>query len=63
MDGYNGEHYRDKTAQKAIAKVEREDRERMKEAIQAVKRVLWLRGLELVGRITLQDIRTGRLFK
>ena len=63
MDGYNGEHYRDKTAQRAIRRIEREDKERIGEAVQAVKRVLWLRGLELVGRITLQDIKTGRQFK
>lgn len=63
MDGYNGEHYRDVTAQKAIRRVEREERERIGEAIAEVKRVLWLRGFAYEGRIILVDSKTGRIYR
>lgn len=63
MNGYNGEHYRDTTAQRAIQRVEREERERIKAAIAEVRRVLWLRGFELESRVILVDTKTGRIFK
>lgn len=63
MDGFNGEHYRDTTAQKAIRHIECEERERIDEAIKAMKQELWLRGYEPVGRIILMDTRTGKIYR
>lgn len=63
MNGYNGEHYRDTTAQRALRRMERKEKERLKEAIAEVKRVLWLRGFEPYGRIILVDSKTGKIYK
>lgn len=64
---YNSHGYRDITAYQAIKAVEREERKKCEQraaaSIRAVKRQLMANGFELIERIALRDIRTGREFR
>ena len=58
------EHYEDKTANMAIAKVNREQRnKRFRTVIHAVKGTLRIFGFELMNRMVLRDNRTGRIYR
>ena len=62
----NGEGYPDPTAYdalKILAERQDQDRQRISAVIHIVRCVLDLAGFELVGRIELQDKRTGRVYR
>ena len=59
-EDYNPEHYRDPTPRAAIAH-EAKDEWRRK-AIYAARAALKAHGFEAVGRITIIDQRTGKMF-
>ncbi len=56
----NHEHYNDPTADKAIKKIRYEE-EKINRTIAAIKHVVWLAGFKVVGRIVLEDKKTGRV--
>ena len=58
------EHYEDKTANTAIAWVDRQQRnKRFRTVIHAVKGTLRIFGFELLNRMVLRDNRTGRIYR
>jgi hypothetical protein len=62
----NGEGYADPTAYAALSPIVREENELEKRAntlIKTLKYILGLAGFELISRIEIRDIRTGREFK
>lgn len=60
---WNIEHYRDPTANAAIRDEAREMwRAKAKEAIYAARAALRAHGFEAVGRITIIDRKTGKMF-
>ena len=62
----NGEGYADPTAYAALSPIVREENELEKCAntlIKTLKYILGLAGFELISRIEIRDIRTGREFK
>ena len=60
----NREHYRDPTAETALRHIEREEqRARITEALEDVRRVLSLHGLTYSGKITLIDTSTRKVFR
>ena len=62
-DGYNGAHYRDPTAEKAIAHKEREDKERLTAAVTKIKAICNVYGFTLAQRVVLVDCRTGQVYR
>lgn len=57
----NGEHYNDPTAQKAIANISRDERRaRVRRACAKARAVLRREGFDVMGRIALIDIKTGK---
>lgn len=61
----NSEGYPDPTAYdalKVLSEQQSEDRQRISAVIHIVRCVLDLAGFQLVGRIELQDKRTGRVY-
>ena len=60
---YNPEHYRDPTPMAAIAHEAKDEwRRKARKAIYAAKAALKAHGFEAVGRITIIDQRTGKMF-
>ena len=58
------EHYEDKTANTAIARVDRQQRnKRFRTVIHAVRGTLRIFGLDLMNRMVLRDNRTGRIYR
>ena len=58
------EHYEDKTANMAIAKINREQRnKRFRTVIHAVRGTLKIFGFELMNRMVLRDNMTGRIYR
>lgn len=64
---YNGSGYKDPTAYQAIRELEQEELKQIEQraikSIRAVKRRLAADGFELIGRISIRDIKTGREFR
>ena len=61
--GYNVEHYRDPTPSAAMHhEAAEERRERAKEAIFAARAALKAHGFEAVGRISIRDRKSGKLY-
>lgn len=58
---YNGEGYPDSTAYSAV-RAENELEKRVTILVKSVKALIRLSGFELVGRIQLQDAKSGRKF-
>ncbi|WP_037362968.1 hypothetical protein [Selenomonas ruminantium] len=57
----NGEHYNDPTAQKAIANINRDERRaRVRRACAKARAVLRHEGFDVMGRIALIDLKTGK---
>ena len=54
----NNEHYADPTAGKVI-----EDTERMDRSLSIAKSAFKLAGFEVIGRIVLRNVRTGRIYR
>lgn len=67
LDKKNIEGYLDLTPYEALRNKkdnqDREDAKRMDEALKSAKRTFSLYGFEVVGRITLRNIRTGKIYK
>ena len=67
----NDEHYADLTAGKVIEDLEKkepdpkkaEDTERMDRSLSIAKSAFKLAGFEIVGRIVLRNVRTGRIYR
>lgn len=67
----NNEHYADPTAGEAIEGMEKqepdpkkaEDTERMDRSLSIAKSAFKLAGFEVVGRIVLRNVRTGRIYR
>lgn len=59
----NAEGYPDPTVGTALANIAREEREKVRDLISILKKVAELAGFEVIGRIALRDIRTGKKFK
>lgn len=67
----NDEHYADPTAGKVIEDLEKqepdphkaEDTERMDRSLSIAKSAFKLAGFEVVGRIVLRNVRTGRIYR
>lgn len=58
----NGEHYNDPTPAQAIANMKHaEKRKHLMKAVAKAKQVLRREGYEVAGRITLVDIKTGKI--
>ena len=65
-DRYNEEHYRDDTAYRAIKKIESVDHmeaRRMRKAVHAAKALFELNGFEIIGRIPVRNLRTGKEYR
>lgn len=64
---YNGSGYNDPTAYQAIRELEQEElkqiEQRALKSIRAIRRRLIVDGFELIGRIAIRDIKTGREFR
>ena len=61
---YNAEHYRDKTAQKAVRRVDYEaDMARLNTAIKAAQHIFHKYGFEVSERIVLTDKATGKIYR
>lgn len=58
----NGEGYPDPTAYEAIKRVDPTARKRYR-LIGAILRICELAGYEVVGRIELRDVETGKVYK
>lgn len=58
----NGEGYADPTAYEAIKKIDPDAKKRYR-LIGCILRVCELAGYEVVGRIELRDVKTGKVFK
>lgn len=67
LDKKNIEGYLDLTPYEALRNKkdnqDREDAKHMDEALKSVKRTFSLYGFEVVGRITLRNIRTGKIYR
>ncbi len=62
-EDYNPEHYRDPTPRAVIAHEANEAwRRKARKAIYAARAALRAHGFEAVGRITIIDQRTGKMF-
>ena len=59
---YNSERYPDPTAY-AVIKKEEDLEKRVSLLVKAVKTIIAVCGFELIGRIELRDVNSGRLFK
>lgn len=60
----NGSGYADPTAYKAIRNVTKESRERLAgKVVKTLQNVAHLAGFEIVGRITLRDVQSGKDYK
>ena len=62
----NSEGYPDPTAYdalKVLSEQQDKDRQRISAAVHTVRCVLDLAGFQLVGRIEIQDKRTGRVYR
>lgn len=59
---YNKEHYKDLTASTAIKEADKMP-ENVKTGIRIMKSVARLSGLELISRIEVKDLKTGREFR
>lgn len=67
----NDEHYADPTAGKVIEELKKkepdpkkaEDTERMDRSLAIAKSAFKLAGFEVVGRIVLRNVRTGRIYR
>ena len=67
----NNEHYADQTAGKVIEDLEKqepdpkkaEDTERMDRSLAIAKSAFKLAGFEVIGRIVLRNVRTGRIYR
>lgn len=67
----NDEYYADPTAGKVIEDLEKqepdpkkaEDTERMDRSLSIAKSAFKLAGFEVVGRIVLRNVRTGRIYR
>ena len=58
------EHHKDKTANTASARVDRQQRnKRFQTVIHAVRGTLKIFGFELMNRMVLRDNRTGRIYR
>ena len=57
----NHEYYMDKTANEALENVASQDKLRLNHALAEVHEALHFYGFELVGRIALLDIKTGKI--
>ena len=62
-EDYNPEHYRDPTPRAVIAHEAKEEwRRKATQAIYAARATLKAHGFEAVGRITIIDRKTGKMF-
>ena len=60
---WNVEHYRDPTANAAIRHESKDEwREKARQAIYAARATLKAHGFEAVGRISIIDRKTGKMF-
>jgi len=62
----NGEGYSDPTAYAAISSVIAEEKrlqQRANDLIQVLKYIILVSDFELINRIEIKDIKTGRIFK
>lgn len=67
----NDEHYADPTPGRVIEEMEKpepdplkaEDTERMDRSLSIAKSAFKLAGFEVVGRIVLRNVRTGRIYR
>lgn len=67
----NNEHYADPTAGKVIENLDKpepdplkaEDTERMDRSLAIAKSAFKLAGFEVIGRIVLRNVRTGRIYR
>lgn len=65
-DGRNSEGYSDPTAANAISQVSREENESDKRAndlIKVLKFIIRSCGFELITRIQIKEVKTGRMYK
>lgn len=64
---YNGSGYKDPTAYQAIRELEQEELKQIEQraikSIRAIRHRLIVDGFELIGRIAIRDIKTGREFR
>lgn len=67
MNKRNHEHYKDPTPHDAIKKLQAEadaaDAQRMDDALRIAKMAFAAAGFELVERIVLKNIRTGKVYR
>lgn len=59
---YNGQGYRDKTAEKAIRKADKQPFE-VTEMLEMLKKIADLYGYEIEGRVSFKNKRTGIIYK
>ena len=63
MTAFNNEHYHDETAGQAIGNLSKKKNKRLSAAIGSVRATLRVFGFDIVGRITLADRKTGKIYR